>query len=344
MRTTRVMLLAACAVSAVAGACATIILRTADLTNWGNFLVDFAKSPGLAALVALFAAILAFRGIRNQVEAARASLEQDSWWKMFEWASTQAGSGAQPSNSSLMSVAASAFSQLNKGATVEVQRIACSGMIDFVLGQTREDVTPQTLKGRVASDGSETAESESASVPAQEADLKSGSESGASGGFAPEPGGVWVPLPKAPRGVGGSSALDVIADYIDTYAGTSAVSGYAEAWAYENAVIRALGSIVEPGIKLWRNPMPSDGVDAIAEIDGTRVYVEILWATGPGSLRRMAKSRLSRSGDVPLLVVAPMLTDLASDLLQTSRALLVKFDIKDDPDVLVRALRDAAKL
>lgn len=59
---------ALCVVSAAAGAYGALTLATAQLENGGPWLRQFALSPGMAAFAALAAALIAFLGLRKQVQ------------------------------------------------------------------------------------------------------------------------------------------------------------------------------------------------------------------------------------------------------------------------------------
>lgn len=135
-----------CIVSALVGAYFALAFATADLSNWGAWARDFAKSPGAAAFAALIAAAIAYRGISSQVAVARASLshQQDAtrsvaWWQMFEWASGRAVPTVENDVPLPDTVTISTLQRLSEEASSNPQKAACAGMIDMLTTRLRAE-------------------------------------------------------------------------------------------------------------------------------------------------------------------------------------------------------------
>ena len=135
---------------AALGAFLGIALASANLANTGLWLRDFAKSPGATATAALLAATLAFWGISRQVTVSRHTLahqrdaaaqilehqrkteDSKAWWSTFEW-SADRGIPSDPSDTALpLSVSMRTLEQLQESAQTDVQKAACSGVMDVL--------------------------------------------------------------------------------------------------------------------------------------------------------------------------------------------------------------------
>ncbi|AXL10733.1 hypothetical protein DXT68_00175 [Microbacterium foliorum] len=153
-RLKQVSLVAAlCALFFILGVCLAPALITADLNNWGLWLRDFAKSPGIAAV----AALIALFGILRQVAVSRESLQHQretaagsSWWDSFEWASGRALPGREGDIPLPGEVTISTLQSLARTASTDVQRAACSGLI--------EALTPRVGSGTPTVASAESAE------------------------------------------------------------------------------------------------------------------------------------------------------------------------------------------
>jgi hypothetical protein len=103
----------------------------------GAWISDFAKSPGMAGIFALVAALIAFWGIQRQVTQSRRTLnhqqdvEQDrAWWTRFEWAAERAAP-ANPTDERLpWAAVVSTFDALASSARDDIQRRAVGAIMD----------------------------------------------------------------------------------------------------------------------------------------------------------------------------------------------------------------------
>ena len=84
-------------VSAVVSASIVLAIDRPNRASLGEWISDFAKSPGLSGLCAIAAAVLAFWGIHRQVAVSREGLAHQrevemkrAWWERFEWAASRA--------------------------------------------------------------------------------------------------------------------------------------------------------------------------------------------------------------------------------------------------------------
>ena len=89
--------LASAVVFAVVSASIVLAIDRPNRASLGEWISDFAKSPGFAGLCAIAAAVLAFWGIHRQVAVSRKGLAHQrevemkrAWWERFEWAASRA--------------------------------------------------------------------------------------------------------------------------------------------------------------------------------------------------------------------------------------------------------------
>lgn len=133
-----------------AGTASAVAVLAIDRPHrWGAgvWLSDFAKSPGMAGLFALIAALVALGGILHQVTQARKALrhqqvveEDRAWWTRFEWAAGRAVP-ADPSDDPLPWAAVlSTFEALASNARDEVQQTAVGAIMDVAA----KNSTPRT--------------------------------------------------------------------------------------------------------------------------------------------------------------------------------------------------------
>ncbi|GAB3613704.1 PD-(D/E)XK nuclease family protein [Humibacter ginsengisoli] len=301
-------LIPACIVSAALGAYLAITLITANLADWGQWLREFAQSPGAAAIAALVAAVIAFTGISRQVAVSRASLDQqkkaaetNSWWAMFEWASDRAIPARHDGQPLPTSVTISTLERLAESATSSIQSAACAGVIDVV------------IKG-IAATPTETPTDDIA--------------------------------PTEPDG----PAFAALTSYVESSRGTPAASALAEALVYANNVEKALMSLTwnDATIKVFRTP--SDvRADAIAEVDGRRVAIEIKFSRNSKNahhlVARAVQQLRTRGGATDAyLVITPFDAALRPEEEAELRAVAAKWREPKDDSELLKALRRASEL
>jgi hypothetical protein len=338
-----------CVVAAVVGACLTMALKAADLTNAGNFVIDFAKSPGMAAVVGLIAAILAYSGINRQVVATKAKSDGDAWWNMFEWATSQAAPDRSVGGALPLDVAISAFDQLAKDATSDVQKTACAGMIDFIVktrgvqeGQSAGPMDAPTTAPHAALQT--TSLGAAGTDPATQAQAEP--ERSSLGLVEPD---VELEESSVEAALGGASTLNLVRTYAKKHAGTPAVSPFTNGWLYERLVTATLSSLVGPElrIRVWKNAAHDSPIDAIAEVNGQRVVIVIVWGESAASVRQKLRRYVlvvrARRQD-PILFIQPFRLDMPLDFSLHNRAVVSNFRDESDRLKLINSLRTAASL
>jgi hypothetical protein len=300
------------AAAATLGAYLALALATADLEGLGQWLRDFAKSPGAAAFAALIAAGIAFGGISKQVSVSRAALAQqaevarsDAWWAMFEWASSRAIPPRHEDQPLPTTVTISTLERLADVATSNVQEAACAGVIDVLT----QEIAPPIMKP--SPDGAESSAAD------------------------PDP------------------AFAALTSYVESSRGTPAASAIAEALVYENEVSKALMAVSwqDPSIKIFRNPPSANdtGADAVAEVDGQRVIIEIKYPRSASRLRVMAHETIRRLRARGLdtdtyLLITPFPSPLGRDEESELRAVATQWRAPEDTGSLLAALRQASAL
>jgi len=115
----------------------------------GQWLLDFSKTPGAAAVAALAAASIAFTGITRQVKASHAQLDHQRsseanarWWESFEWAATRAIPPGESDVALPIETSISTLTALRDDATSDIQLTSCRGLIDELsrrLGESSRD-------------------------------------------------------------------------------------------------------------------------------------------------------------------------------------------------------------
>lgn len=113
---------------------------TGHIETFGQFVQDFVKSPGLGGIAALVAAMIAYRGIKGQVEASSAALASQQraeraarWWTTFQWTADRALPSGEADVPLPKPVAISTLQELALTATDDAQEIACAGLVDALL-------------------------------------------------------------------------------------------------------------------------------------------------------------------------------------------------------------------
>ncbi|MHA7304303.1 hypothetical protein ACX80E_03515 [Arthrobacter sp. TMN-49] len=300
-------------ISMVVGAYLAICLATANLAGLGQWLRDFAQSPGAAAFAALAAAVIAFNGISRQVSVSRQSLAHQressmagAWWDMFEWASDRAIPSRSDYQPLPKSVSIRTLQRLADDATSDIQAAACAGVIDI-------------LTKRIDSASAEPDYGDN--QPAQ-----AGND---------------------------ESTFEALASYVESNRGTPAASAVAEAAVYENEVLKALIGLSwdDPTVKIFPNPpsAPDPGFDATAEVNGRRVVIEIKAPRSAERLRNMALHTISRfrtrgTGTDAYLLITPFPSPLGPDRESELHAVATQWRTPRDTASLLEALRRASTL
>ena len=291
------------------GAYLAVAITTANLSGWGQWTRDFTKSPGAAAFAALVAAAIAFCGISKQVTVSRASLDHE------------------------------------RKATRAVGWWAMfEWASDRALPARREDrplptsVTIRTLQ-RLADDATSSVQ-EAACAGVIDILTQSIDTTG------PLSADAASPEPAA------SAAVEALASYVQASRGTPAASAAAEALLYEHQVLTALAQLSheEPTVTIFKNPPSSgDSADAVAEVDGQRVIIEIKYRTTAQGHAKMAAQTLDRmrargqSNDAYLLVT-PFPSPLRPNEESGLRAVATQWVAPKDTPSLLAALRHASAL
>ena len=122
--------LASAVVFAVVSASIVLAIDRPNRASLGEWISDFAKSPGLAGLCAIAAAVLAFWGIHRQVAVSRKGLAHQrevemkrAWWERFEWAASRAVPASKDGIPLPYDVILNTLTSLLDTATDEVQRV-----------------------------------------------------------------------------------------------------------------------------------------------------------------------------------------------------------------------------
>lgn len=302
------ILVALCAFFFVLGVCVAPALITADLDNWGAWVRDFAKSPGIAVVAALIALI----GILRQVAVSRDSLEHQretatasSWWKSFEWASSRALPGREGDIPLPNEVTISTLQSLSSSAVTDVQRVACSGLIDALAVQVVVEAPTVSSAEPAASDRS-----------ANRAAFR-----------------ALVSYVDANNGTAAASP-----------AAEAAVRDYEK---YRDSVLAAVKSL-GPEIRVFREPDISNSkADAVVEVRGVRVALEVSFARTSSVTRARfyaaAQLRQDVSAD-PLVLVSRFASPFSSDEESRHRVVIAQWNDPNDNDRLSKALRRASHL
>lgn len=145
------------------------------------------------------------------------------------------------------------------------------------------------------------------------------------------------------------SAFAALASYVKSSRGTSAASSVAEALIYENDVLTALASLKDPTVRILRNPGFDTGADAIAEIDGRRVVIEIKAVRSSERLRGMVLQTIRRLRDRgrdadTYVLITPFPSPLPPEQEAELRAVVAQWRKPEDTASLLAALRRASML
>jgi hypothetical protein len=288
---------------------------TANPAGLGKWLRSFAQSPGPAAIAAVFAASVAYAGIRSNRRTAAAALTQqksaadaDAWWATFEWASERS-IPARPEDKPLpTAVTARTLERLAEVATSAVQEAACSGMLDVLAERYQQD---QRKRGD-ASTASGDASTGTASIDAET-----------------------------------ESTMEAFQSYAESNRGTAAESRAVEALVYRNSVEKALLSLTtsRSDIRVFRTP-PGDGrADAIAEVAGKRVAVNFARLQQISLIGQwIATQAQAEERTNPRLLVTPVPSPLSLEDEREHRLVVTQWRDPQDDKQLLAALTRASEL
>lgn len=308
-----------------AGAFISLTLAGPHTAGIGLWLRDFAKTPGAAALAALIAACIALSGISRQVSVSRANLElerrreQDrSWWQSFEWAVSR-GVPLDAAHRALREdVSINTFTALQASALTDVQRSACSGMLDIL--STERPTSDEDTSSNLPLD-SESSESE-----------------------------AYV--------IQGAKTYEALATYVKASAGTAAASAGARARLYELQVLSVMEGFAGPGVsfldpkwvKLGPNSNRRYRPDAVMVLEGQYVNIESKYRDSAVSvsnwtgLQRSIEAIRTRGIDTPVLFVSPQTFEIPDQVRKEWAFEIARWQAPEDNESVRSALVRAAKL
>lgn len=216
----------------------------------GTWLADFAKSSGLAGVLAVFAAMVALFGLNQQLTHQKRADADRAWWERFQWASSRA-LPLDPSHhrfayASIIDV----LTALANSATDEVQEGAVGAVMEVaslsVPNPANVGASQPVVSGG-PSDGTPTAN------PHMRRD-----GDGPASGHSTE---YWTEVTEL-----------ALSRYVGRTAGTAAESGAARERLYEMAFYRALEQL--PRDFSFIHPAPGDA-DFAVERNGRVVVIEL---------------------------------------------------------------------
>ncbi|MGY3262240.1 hypothetical protein [Frigoribacterium sp. 2355] len=304
------LILAVGAASGIVGAYLALALATADLANWGIWARDFAKSPGLAALAAVAAASIAFRGISKQVSVSRAALEHQReaartavWWQTFEWASSRALPSSEKDIPLPVAVTISTLHSLSQTTTTDVQKVACAGVIG-------------ALTSRVVA------------MPGDSAPSLEEPESDASAALDA--------LASYVEASDGTPAASLKAQAV-----------VEQAMEYEQQVMTTL-AMLSPEVKAFREPQVRGArADAVVEIGDARVAVAISFARTVQVVRARSLSAATQRREgtsIPLVLVSRFPSPFTPEDEAQLRVVVAQWNSAADNRGLLEALKRASTL
>lgn len=297
------------------GAYAALTLATANLENWGAWLRQFAMSPGVAAFAALAAAGIAFAGISRQVGVSRSALDhqrqdasQLAWWRTFEWASGR-GLPQGPDDVPLPhAVIINTLENLAKTATTDVQRSACSGLIDALTSRVLSfDDQDDVDRGTNEEDNSSSAINALMSYVDSSASTAAASASAEAALYEPR----------------------------------------VEAAKYEQAVLAALSGLSSDARVFLEPPVTDSRTDAIVEIAGRSASVEVSFARTPMVVRARARSASQHrrnAGLMPLVLVSRFQSPFSDEEEAELRVVVATWNSPADNESLLEDIRRASLL
>lgn len=302
------VIVATALIAGTTAAAAVIAIDRPHRVGAGAWISDFVKSPGMAGLFALIAALIAFWGIHRQVSQSRRTLdhqqavEQDrSWWTRFEWAAERAVPTSTTDVRLPWAAVVSTFDALASSARDDVQRRAVGAIMDVAASRT--EAASESSTDRDATDN-DAADREAAFAAA---DLQ---------------------------------ALSALRAYVNTTADTPAQSAAVSARLYEAEVLQALTRVFGEAVTTWQG---GDAPDAVVTQHDRRVVIEIKGYTatpGPNSTYRVenhVRHSKAASAGVGGVVVAPVPLRLTESA-RNDKIVAVQWRGPDDDNELARAI------
>lgn len=298
--------LASAVVFAVVSASIVLAIDRPNRASLGEWISDFAKSPGLAGLCAIAAAVLAFWGIHRQVAVSRKGLAHQrevemkrAWWERFEWAASRAVPASKDGIPLPYDVILNTLTSLLDTATDEVQRV--------------------TIRA-VAEEAAE-----------RQGDF--GKRKGLSGGHSPSE--ILRLLQEEDR------MQQALRNYARSAGSTSARSGIVDASLYEHQVVEALKRLLSP-----RNVQYGRGADAMVNYMGKSIVIDVEYSRNKGEInsgraRNAVEQVLSLIEEVGAdagLIVRPRGLRAGALDQENSNILAVAWESPEDDNTLKSAL------
>lgn len=306
--------LASAVVFAVVSASIVLAIDRPNRASLGEWISDFAKSPGLAGLCAIAAAVLAFWGIHRQVAVSRKGLAHQrevemkrAWWERFEWAASRAVPASKDGIPLPYDVILNTLTSLLDTATDEVQRV--------------------TIRA-VAEEAAE-----------RQGDF--GKRKGLSGGHSPSE--ILRLLQEEDR------MQQALRNYARSAGSTSARSGIVDASLYERQVVEALKRLLSP-----RNVQDGQGIlsqlwvgaDAMVNYMGKSIVIDVEYSRNKGEInsgraRNAVEQVLSLIEEVGAdagLIVSPRGLRAGALDQENSNILAVAWESPEDDNTLKSAL------
>lgn len=304
-------------VSAVVSASIVLAIDRPNRASLGEWISDFAKSPGLSGLCAIAAAVLAFWGIHRQVAVSREGLAHQrevemkrAWWERFEWAASRAVPASKDGVPLPYDVILNTLTSLLDTATDEVQRVTIRAVAE-VAAERQGDF---------------------------------GKRKGLSGGHSPSE--ILSLLQEEDR------MQQALGNYARSAGSTSARSGIVDALLYEHQVVEALKRLLSPrnvqdeqGILSQLGVAPR-GADAMVNYKGKSIVIEVKYSRNKGEInsgraRNVVEQVLSSIEEVGAdagLIVSP--GGLRAGVLdqENSNILAVAWESPEDDNTLKSAL------
>ena len=315
--------LASAVVFAVVSASIVLAIDRPNRASLGECISDFAKSPGLAGLCAIAAAVLAFWGIHRQVAVSRKGLAHQrevemkrAWWERFEWAASRAVPASKDGIPLPYDVILNTLTSLLDTATDEVQRV------------TIRAVAEEAAK--------------------RQGDF--GKHKGLSGGHSPSE--ISRLLQEEDR------MQQALRNYARSAGSTSARSGIVDASLYEHQVVEALKRLLSPrnvqygqGILSQLGVGASDrivlrGADAMVNYMGKSIVIHVEYSRNKGEInsgraRNAVEQVLSLIEEVGAdagLIVSPRGLRAGALDQENSNILAVAWESPEDDNTLKSAL------
>lgn len=250
------------AVVGIATWAVTVAVARPHTWGIGAWISDFAKSSGLAGVLAVVAALIAFLGLNLQLSHQRRAESNRAWWERFQWASSRAlpvdpKHEVFPYNAILRT-----FEALHESATDIVQQGAIGAVMEIASARNEGHVTTTTSQAADAALGGEVADEVVTADPAA-----------GSGAFLQS---VYADL----------SALR---SYVAATAGTPADSPQTRARLLESQVGAALhdsGIPMRPGTARTADPGP----DFVVAVGARFVGIEVKYFSEPSRARLAEQS------------------------------------------------------